>query len=139
MGVAGFDGHLRFTDVAGFDAEHVGPFVIAEIGHGFGFGDPGVPDDGGVGVLFGDGDFSLFEGIVDGGGGGGVEVDAVGFGGDGDVAVLYFFLGAVHFVEIANTIEACDGERLDVADAEIGVEGFLRGQRGGAGVGEFER
>ena len=72
MGLVGGEGDGGLGDVAGFDAEHVGPFVVAEVGHGFGFGDPRVPDDGVFGVLFGDGDFAGFGGVFDGDGGGGV-------------------------------------------------------------------
>ena len=106
VGLGGGEGDGVGGDVAGFDAEHVGPFFVAEVGHGFGFGDPGVPDDGVFGILFGDGDFALFCGVFDGDGGGGVEVDAVGFARDGDGALLGFFFHGVGFVDVLGLVEA---------------------------------
>ena len=112
--------------VGGFDAEHAWPFFVAEIGHGLGLGDPGVPDDGGVGAALGDGDLAAEDRIVNDTGRLRVQIDAVGFGGEGDggcASSLAF--RSVDLVEVADAGQAGDAGAVDVADDEIGVQGFL--------------
>ncbi len=138
MGLAGGEGDGGGADVAGFDADHVRPFFIAEIGHRLGFGDPGIPDDRGGGIFLGDGDRAGFDGVVDGDGAGGVEVDAVGLSGNGDVATLVFLLHVVGLIDIGDGIETGDAGLADVADGEVGVLCFFGGKGRGTGIGQFD-
>ncbi len=43
------DGEI--TNVAGLDADHRPPFVVTQVRHGLRAGTPGIPDDGGAGIL----------------------------------------------------------------------------------------
>ena len=138
MGLVGGEGDGVVADVAGFGAEVGGPLVFAEVGHGFGDGFEGVPDDHGAGVLFFEEDAAFFYGVVDGEVCGGVEEDPVGFAGGDDVALLGFDLEIVGLVDVAGAVEAGDADLADVGDGEVGVLGFFEGQWSGARVGEFE-
>ena len=71
-----------------FNTHHSWPFVVAEIGHRFGFGDPGIPNHGGVRSGFADDDCACQQRIVDGAWSGGVQINAIGFIGEDDVAVI---------------------------------------------------
>src|SRR5579859_3185652 len=57
-GLAGAEGDFVVADVAGFHANHLVIFFIAEIGHGFGLGAPRVPDHAGGGAGFFHQDFA---------------------------------------------------------------------------------
>ena len=65
--------------IAGFDAEHLGPLIRAEVRHGFGLLRPGIPDDGRAGILFRDMDVAtkhrvrLLQRTLS------IEIDAIGF------------------------------------------------------------
>ena len=109
---------------------------VGEVGGEVG---PGIPDDGGVGVGFVDGDAAIEDGVVDVHGGGGVEIGAVGFAGEFEERVgLALLLEVVGLVEVLGVGEADDGDLLGVADGEVGVEGFFEVEGLAALVGDGE-
>jgi hypothetical protein len=50
--------------VCRLDTKHARPFVVAEIAHCLGFGNPGIPNDGCVGTAFPDGYLAAIRCIV---------------------------------------------------------------------------
>ena len=139
MGLVGEEGEGVVEGVGGFDAEHGGPGVVVEIGHGFAFVDPGIPEDGGEGAGFVGDDAAVPGGIFESDGGGGVEIDAIGFLGDGDGDGRLGEAGVVlRFGDVGAVVEAKDADLMDVADVEIGVQGVGNGDRIGGEIGGGE-
>jgi len=135
---AGGEGDGGAEDVARFYAEHVLPLVVAEVGEGRGALLPGVPDDGSGGVELLCPQAAVKDGVEDLGGEFGVDVGVVGGTGEGEGAILALGLVAVGVVEVGDGIESADAGLLDVADAEIRVQGFFKTERGGAAVHDAE-
>ena len=133
--MAGGKGDFVFADVAGFHANHAAVFFIAEIGHGFGFGDPWVPDHAGGGAGFFHQDFPAEVGIVDFHGAGGVGEDTVDFGTDAEGVAGFLFAGEViHLVDVGVAFETGDGNLADIADGKISVEAVFDGNGAVAGI-----
>ena len=135
--LAGLEGDGVGADVGGFDADEVGPFV-AEVGHSVGEFFPGIPDDGVVRVLLADEDAAVERWVGELELGLGVEVGVVDALGEGVVAVLEFFDVALGVVEVGDIVKADEADVADISDAVVGVQGFLKGERRGAGVGGGE-
>ncbi len=137
----GSEGDGVGAEVGGFDADHGAPAVGGHVGELGGELGPGVPDDSAFGVGFADGDAAFEDGVVDVDGSDGVEIGAVGFGGELEEGfALGFVFELVGFVEEAGVGEADEGDLLGVGDGEVGMEGFfeLEGLVGGVGDDELE-
>ena len=67
------------TGIGCLDANKVTVSLIGKILEGCGFFEPWIPDDGGEGVCFGNGNGALPVGVVEREGSLGSEVDSVGF------------------------------------------------------------
>ena len=126
-------------DVGGFDAEHGEPAERAHVGKCGGEGGPWIPDDGGLGSGFVDGDAAPEDRIVDVYGDEGVEVGAIGFAGEFEEWVgLGLLFEVVGLVEVLGVGEADDGDLLGVADGEVGVKGFFEVKRLAVLIGDGE-
>ena len=104
-------------DVGSFDADHGEPAIRAHVWQGCGEGGPWIPDDGGFGFGFIDGNAAPEDGIVDVHGDKGVEIGPIGFASQFEERVsLAFPFEVVDFVEVFRIGKADDGDLLGVAD-----------------------
>ena len=137
VGLAGGEGDGLAGHVDGFDADELVPAVEVNVGH---LG-PGIPDDGVVGVLLGNGNGALHGRIMNRAGGGGVEVDAVGGGGDAHgTGDLGFDFEVVFLIDVVSVVEALDGDFMDILDVKVGVHALFieEGLGSQVGYGELE-
>jgi len=126
-------------DVGGFDADHGEPAGGAHVGESCGEFRPGVPDDGGFGLGFVDGDAASVDRVVDVYGDKGVEIGAIGFAGEGEERIgLTFLLEVFSLVEVLGIGEADDGDLLRVSHGEVGVKGLFEVERLAALIGDGE-
>jgi hypothetical protein len=71
--------HSEFGDIAGFDTEHLSPFLGGKIRQGVCLLLPGIPDDGSARILLGNANATMQERIFEFNGISGVQVQTVGF------------------------------------------------------------
>src|SRR6267378_1292349 len=113
------------TDVAGFHADKLAPLAGAQVGHGFRFFGPGIPDNGIAGVFLGDKHAATGCGIFDLNRSQGVAVNAIGFRGEHYVASVMLFALGIGLIEIGDAVQAAQPDGFDVADEEVGMESFF--------------
>lgn len=127
VALAGRDFEGVVDDVAGFDANQVGPLVVAQVGHLLGSLAHGGPNHCGGGIGFFDEESPVFDGVGDDTTLRGVHVELRGLGcgeADGGVA-LVFDPHIVVFVIIGRAFEPVNFGLPHIAHLEVGVERFL--------------
>ncbi|MEY3457251.1 MAG: hypothetical protein RL215_408, partial [Planctomycetota bacterium] len=124
VGLSGLESHCTVADVGCFDTEHLGPFMVAEIGHALAFVDPWIPDDGGLCPGLTDGDCALPAAVCDLHRVFCLLIDAICFAGecDGNAAGCTVTL-AGDFIEEWDSFESGDFDGADIGDGEVGMQG----------------
>src|SRR3974390_1182267 len=135
---AGTKMHVGCANIGGFNAEEFLPLSGTEVAHGGGLVGPRVPDDCGSGILLAnryraaEDRIDQVEVVL------GIEVNAIRFGGDANVAGLGLFGEVIDLVDVAGTVEAADGCSLHVAEGEVGVQCLFKRERRRVSVGDDE-
>src|SRR5688572_29098733 len=139
VAVVGTQGDRGALDVGGLDAQHSGPFVVAEVGHRPGLLHPGIPDDRRVRASLGDGDPALQARVVNHARRLRAQIHAVGFAGEPDRLGTLTLTVAADLVEILGILQPRHADLLDVADGEVGVQRLLEAERDAIGIVDEKR
>jgi hypothetical protein len=117
----------RAKDVARFHAGHGSPFIIAEIGERRRSLLPGIPHDGGCGILFvrPQGPMQVrvnqFNGVVN------IEVCIVCRAAEDDIAGLSLLAIPIRVIKVRDLIEAANAYIPHLAHLEVRMQSLLKG------------
>src|SRR5579863_8448226 len=127
--------NCRAENVAGLNAEHLPPFIVAEIGEGGCTLLPRVPDDGRLRVLLGGADGAAQHGIDELRRGLRIEVGIVHGAGEANVTLLDLLAIGIGVIEKCDAVESAHSRAFYLPDAEVGMESFFELARRCSGVG----
>lgn len=138
MAVAGEKLDAVAEAVDGFHAAHACPLVVSEIGHGFGFVDPGIPDYGVIGAVLLDADATSGGRVLNLGGAIRVHINPIGFCGEINGTGLNFVGAVFEFVQIGGSLQAFDLRDFGVGHIKITVQSIFESAGAVAVVDGFQ-